>query len=74
MAPSRDIQAQVYARVLPLFSGLYDDLDPTRWYKVSPLGIGEDGRFWVVSYGLKVYALRRHFEITADIGDRLLTC
>jgi hypothetical protein len=67
------ILVQLYARVLPFHSGLYQDLDPTRWYKVGPLGIGSDGCFWIVSYGLKVHASRRHFEVTDHIGDRILT-
>ena len=60
---------QLYARVRPLYSAQYRELDPTRWYRLSPVGIAPDGHFWIVDYGLKVYAARKHFEVTDRIPD-----
>ena len=36
---------------------------------LSPVGISPDGHFWIVEYRLKVYASRKHFEITDRIPD-----
>ena len=60
---------QLYARVRALHSAQYRDLDPHRWYKLSPTGISPDGRFWIVDYGVKIYASKQHFEVIDRIPD-----
>lgn len=65
----RHDRRQLFARVRPFYSAQYRDIDPMRWYRLSPVGISPDGQFWIVDYGLKVYASRKHFEITDRIPD-----
>ncbi|HSM18160.1 MAG TPA: hypothetical protein VK845_14340 [Gemmatimonadales bacterium] len=59
----RGDRRELYARVHALYSKQYREIDPHRWYRLSPQGLTPDGHFWIVDYGVKVYASRKHFEI-----------
>ncbi len=50
------------ARILPRQTGLYPGLKSDVWYRVRPDGPGEDGKFWLVGYGVKKQVAIVDFE------------
>ena len=59
---NRDPSHGLEARVLPRHTGLYPGLKRDVWYRVRPDGPDEEGKCWLVGYGVKQQVAIVDFE------------
>lgn len=53
---------KTFARIRPFHDGRYPEVQKGTWYLVARNGLDQDGRCWLVAYGMKIQVEAQHFD------------